>query len=173
MTGRAFWAPLAARLCAVLADEQKRVKLLVLMGLAGLALLAVSAWLPAESTAPPAVQGESTTDYAAQLEQRLTALISRVEGAGKAVVMVTLESGSESVYAIDTDSDGSSTHVLLGSGRADGLVETVQTPRILGVAVVCEGGGSAAVQGRVTALLEALTGLGASHITVAKMASTK
>lgn len=173
MTGRAFWTPLAARLRAVLADEQKRVKLLVLMGLAGLALLAVSAWLPTESTAPPAVQGESTADYAAQLEQRLTALISRVEGAGKAVVMVTLESGSESVYATDTDSDGSSTHVLLGSGRADGLVETVQTPRILGVAVVCEGGGSAAVQGRVTALLEALTGLGASHITVAKMASTK
>lgn len=173
MTGRAFWTPLAARLRAVLADEQKRVKLLVLMGLAGLALLAVSAWLPAESTASPAVQGESTADYAAQLEQRLTALISRVEGAGKAVVMVTLESGSESVYATDTDSDGSSTHVLLGSGRADGLVETVQTPRILGVAVVCEGGGSAAVQGRVTALLEALTGLGASHITVAKMASTK
>ena len=67
MTGRAFWAPLAARLRAVLADEQKRVKLLVLMGLAGLALLAVSAWLPAESTAPPAVQGESTADYAAQL----------------------------------------------------------------------------------------------------------
>lgn len=173
MTGRAFWTPLAARLRAVLADEQKRVKLLVLMGLAGLALLAVSAWLPAESTAPPAVHGESTADYAAQLEQRLTALISRVEGAGKTVVMVTLESGSESVYATDTDSDGSSTHVLLGSGRADGLVETVQTPRILGVAVVCEGGGSAAVQGRVTALLEALTGLGASHITVAKMASTK
>lgn len=173
MTGRAFWAPLASRLRTVLADEQKRVKLLVLMGLAGLALLAVSAWLPAESTALPAVQGESTADYAAQLEQRLTALISRVEGAGKTVVMVTLESGSESVYATDTDSDGSSTHVLLGSGRADGLVETVQTPRILGVAVVCEGGGSAAVQGRVTALLEALTGLGASHITVAKMASTK
>lgn len=117
MTGRAFWTPLAARLRAVLADEQKRVKLLVLMGLAGLALLAVSAWLPAESTAPPAVQGESTADYAAQLEQRLTALISRVEGAGKTVVMVTLESGSESVYATDTDSDGSSTHVLLGSGQ--------------------------------------------------------
>jgi stage III sporulation protein AG len=58
----------------------------------------------------------SVTDYAAELETRLTALISRVEGAGKTAVMVTLESGSESVYAIDTDSDGSSTHVLLGSG---------------------------------------------------------
>ena len=74
MTGRAFWTPLAARLRAVLADEQKRVKLLVLMGLAGLALLAVSAWLPAESTAPPAVQGESTADYAAQLDKYAKAM---------------------------------------------------------------------------------------------------
>lgn len=110
-------------------------------------------------------------DYAAELETRLTALISRVEGAGKTAVMVTLESGSESIYATDTDSDGSSTHVLLGSGGADGLVETVETPRVLGVAVVCEGGGSAAVQSRVTALVQALTGIGTNHITVAKMAS--
>ena len=44
--------------------------------------------------------------------------------------MVTLESGSESIYATDTDADGASTHVLLGSGRADGLVETVQTPQV-------------------------------------------
>ena len=155
-------------------DEKRRVQLLEAAGMAGLLLLAVSEWLPAETAAaPPNAAEAKEADYAAQLEQRLTALISRVEGAGKTVVMVTLESGSESVYATDTDSDGSSTHVLLGSGRADGLVETVQTPRILGVAVVCEGGGSAAVQGRVTALLEALTGLGASHITVAKMASTK
>jgi len=98
-------------------------------------------------------------------------LISRVEGVGKTAVMVTLESGSESIYATDTDSDGSSTHVLLGSGGADGLVETVETPRVLGVAVVCEGGGSAAVQSRVTALVQALTGIGTNHITVAKMAS--
>ena len=105
------------------------------------------------------------------METRLTALISRVEGAGKTAVMVTLESGSESIYATDTDSDGSSTHVLLGSGGVDGLVETVETPRVLGVAVVCEGGGSAAVQSRVTALVQALTGIGTNHITVAKMAS--
>ena len=157
MTARERLAPLAARLRAALADEKQRVNLLVCMGLAGLLLLAVSSWLPA--------------DYAAELETRLTALISRVEGAGKTAVMVTLESGSESIYATDTDSDGSSTHVLLGNGEADGLVETVETPRVLGVAVVCEGGGSAAVQSRVTALVQALTGIGTNHITVAKMAS--
>lgn len=145
------------------------------MGLAGLLLLAVSSWLPADSStqsaAPARMTRQPPADYAAELETRLTALISRVEGAGKTAVMVTLESGSESIYATDTDSDGSSTHVLLGSGGADGLVETVETPRVLGVAVVCEGGGSAAVQSRVTALVQALTGIGTNHITVAKMAS--
>ena len=171
MTARERLAPLAARLRAALADEKQRVNLLVCMGLAGLLLLAVSSWLPADSStqsAAPAAMTDSTADYAAELETRLTALISRVEGAGKTAVMVTLESGSESIYATDT---GSSTHVLLGSGGADGLVETVETPRVLGVAVVCEGGGSAAVQSRVTALVQALTGIGTNHITVAKMAS--
>lgn len=174
MTARERLAPLATRLRAALADEKQRVNLLVCMGLAGLLLLAVSSWLPADSStqsAAPAAMTGSTADYAAELETRLTALISRVEGAGKTAVMVTLESGSESIYATDTDSDGSSTHVLLGSGGADGLVETVETPRVLGVAVVCEGGGSAAVQSRVTALVQALTGIGTNHITVAKMAS--
>ena len=167
MTARERLAPLAARLRTALADEKQRINLLVCMGLAGLLLLADSS---TQSAAPAAKTG-STADYAAELETRLTALISRVEGAGKTAVMVTLESGSESIYATDTDSDGSSTHVLLGSGGADGLVETVETPRVLGVAVVCEGGGSAAVQSRVTALVQALTGIGTNHITVAKMAS--
>ena len=119
MTARERLAPLAARLRTVLADEKQRVNLLVCMGLAGLLLLAVSSWLPADSStqsAAPAAMTDSTADYAAELETRLTALISRVEGAGKTAVMVTLESGSESIYATDTDSDGSSTHVLLGSG---------------------------------------------------------
>jgi stage III sporulation protein AG len=172
MTAREYIAPLAARLRTALADEKQRVNLLVLMGLAGLVLLAFSAWLPADDAAQPAPAQETAADYATQLESRLTALIRCVDGAGDTAVMVTLESGSESVYATDTDRDGGSTHVLLGSGGADGLVETVQTPRVLGVAVVCEGGGTAAVQNRVTALVEALTGVGANHITVAKMAST-
>ena len=171
MTAQERLAPLAEKLRAVLADEKKRVNLLVCMGLAGLLLLAVSAWLPAESPAAP--QPVQSEDYAAQLEARLTELIARVDGAGKTAVMVTLESDSERIYATDTDRDGASTHVLLGSGGTDGLVETVQTPQVRGVAVVCEGGGSPAVQSRVTALVETLTGVGANHITVAKMAPSK
>lgn len=178
MTAQRYGETLAAKLRASFTDEKKRVNLLVGMGLAGLLLLAVSAWLPASDTkatqpAQTSPSYDSNDNYAARLEERLTALISNVEGAGKTAVMVTLESGSESIYATDTDRDGASTHVLLGSGGSDGLVETVQTPRVLGVAVVCEGGGNAAVQSRVTALVEALTGIGTNHITVAKMASAK
>ena len=40
MTAREYIAPLAARLRTALADEKQRVNLLVLMGLAGLVLLA-------------------------------------------------------------------------------------------------------------------------------------
>lgn len=57
------------------------------------------------------------------------------------------------------------------AARRTALWRPSRRPRVLGVAVVCEGGGSAAVQSRVTALVQALTGIGTNHITVAKMAS--
>ena len=174
MTARERLAPLASRLRAALADEKQRVNLLVCMGLAGLLLLAVSSWLPADSSHAERRASRQDRQHR-RLCRRAGDPPDRTDlpcgGCGQAAVMVTLESGSESIYATDTDSDGSSTHVLLGSGGADGLVETVETPRVLGVAVVCEGGGSAAVQSRVTALVQALTGIGTNHITVAKMAS--
>lgn len=166
---------LMARLRPLLGDEKKRVTLLLLTGLAGLALLALSEWLPAtpEPAEVPAVTAE--TDYIAGLEARLEALICRVEGAGSTQVMVTAASGEEAVYATDSSAgaDGSrqEQHVLLGSGGASGLVETTHPPQILGVAVVCEGGGNPAVQLRVTEIVQALTDAGASHITVTQMAN--
>ena len=94
MTAQEKLAPLAAKLHAALADEKQRVNLLVCTGLAGLVLLGVTAWLPAGNStqSPQTVQTDTAADYATQLESRLTALISRVEGAGKTAVMVTLES---------------------------------------------------------------------------------
>ena len=96
MTAQEKLAPLAAKLHAALADEKQRVNLLVCTGLAGLVLLGVTAWLPAGNStqSPQTVQTDTAADYATQLESRLTALISRVEGAGKTAVMVTLGSSS-------------------------------------------------------------------------------
>ena len=92
---------------------------------------------------------------------------------GAVQVMVTLESGEQNAYATDSQSDAEGeytrNYVLVGNS---GLLETVYTPKILGVAVVCEGGEKPSVQNQVSALVAALTGVGSNHITVAKMAAS-
>ena len=158
-----------ARAKALLADEQKRTGLLVAAGLAGILLLGMSSWFPAQSksTDQPAPQTQTeTADYETQLEARLQTLIAQLDGAGE-----TRVSGEENIYAADTETtaDGAATrkHVLT---NGTGLVETVQTPQVLGVAVLCRGGGEPAVQSRITALVQALTDVGANHVTVAPLA---
>ena len=157
-------------------DEKRRVQLLAAAGMAGLFLLAVSEWLPAETAAAPSAAEAQDTDYAAQLEQQMAELLGTVEGAGTVRVMVTVSHREKTVYAADTESraDGSaaSTPVLV-SGNTAGLVETVYAPEVLGVAVVCTGGDDPAVQASITALVQALTDVGTHHITVAKMAADK
>ena len=157
-----LWQTLTKRTAALLADEQKRTGLLVAVGLLGLVLLGVSSWLPAKSkpeTTAPMPQSTITSDYEAHLEARLQTLISNLAGAG------------ESIYAADTetsaDGTAASKHVITGG---TGLVETIQTPQVQGVAVLCQGGEDPAVQTRITALVQALTGVGANHVTVAALA---
>jgi len=41
---------------------------------------------------------------------------------------------------------------------------------VQGVAVLCQGGEDPAVQTRITALVQVLTGVGANHVTVAALA---
>ena len=113
--------------------------LLVAVGLLGLVLLGVSSWLPAKSkpeTTAPMPQSMITSDYEAHLEARLQTLISNLAGAGETRVMVTLQCGEESIYAADTetsaDGTAASKHVITGG---TGLVETIQTPQVQGVAV--------------------------------------
>ena len=157
-------------------DEKRRVQLLAAVGMAGLLLLAVSEWLPAETAAAPSAAETQDIDYAAQLEQQMAELLATVEGAGTVRVMVTVSHREKTVYAADTESraDGSaaSTPVLV-NGNTAGLIETVYAPEVLGVAVVCTGGDDPAVQANITALVQALTDVGTHHITVAKMAADK
>lgn len=160
-------------------SDKKRINLLVVLGMVGMILLCVSEWIPSGTVEEPNGQTASVPlqareqNYASELEQRLQQLIEAVEGAGQCRVMVTLSSGEETVYATDTEqgeTTSRSEHVLLGE---EALIERVQTPEIQGVAVLCEGGGNAAVRNTITELVRALTGVGANHITVTKMVTAK
>ena len=148
-------------------DDKKRINLLLVSGLAGMLLLCMSEWLPAgqstQNAAQSSQQSQTAAEYEQQLETRLAALIRAMDGAGETVVMVTLDCGEETSSAASQR-----THLLAG---AQPVVQSVQAPQVRGVAVLCQGGGNAGTQRRITELVSALTGVGASHITVNKMQS--
>lgn len=143
----------------------------VALGGAAMLLILLSELWPAQQ--PAAAAGAETTAentaaaYQQQLEQRLASLISQLDGAGSATVMVTLETGEETVYALDTlsgQTQSQQTHVLLDDGTA--LKQTVYSPQVRGVAVVCDGGGDVSVAARITELLSALLDIPTNRICV-------
>lgn len=84
---------------------QGRTRLAVLIGGVAMLLLLLSELMPtgtksaAASTAPQEIAA-----YQTQLENRLETLIAQMDGAGKTTVMLTLETGEETIYALDTQS---------------------------------------------------------------------
>lgn len=174
---------MSSSLCKTLRErlggDKRLLNWIVLAGIAGMVLIALSEWLPDPQTEAVTEQEEpaasTVSDYEADLEQRLEALICQVEGAGEARVMVTLSTSEYIVYATDseTHADGSSRqeHLLLDEKAAEpALVETTRTPEIQGVAVLCTGAESPDVQAKVTQIVQVLTGIGANRITVERMA---
>lgn len=156
-----------------LAQKENRTRLAVLLGAAAMLLILLSElFTPSEKTAAASAAPADDNVYRQQLEQQLSDLIAQVEGAGKTTVMITLESGEETIYALDTlsgqtqeqQTQEQQTHVLLDDGTA--LAQTVCTPRVCGVAVVCEGGGDVRVAARITELVGALLDVPSNRICV-------
>ena len=151
-------------LFAGLLQKQSRTQLAIILGVAAMLLILFSELFstpakPAASAGSSAAVSE--TVYREQLETQLKELIEQLDGAGKTVVMVTLESGEETIYAVDTQSgqmQNQETHVL--------LEETTYLPAVCGVAVVCDGGGDVRVAARITELVRALLDLSANRICV-------
>ena len=149
--------------------RQGRAQLAAAVGILAMVLILFSELLP-QSTKPAGTENtaaQSSAEYQAQLESRLEHLISQMSGAGKTTVMVTLETGEEAVYALDTQSgelQAQQTHVLLDDGSA--LTETVCLPQVRGVAVLCDGGADIRVAARITELVSALLNLPSNRICV-------
>lgn len=150
-----------------LLEKQNRTKLAVVLGLAAMLLLLLSELLPTKQAEKPIASASGPSAYKQQLEAQLQDLIEQIEGAGTTTVMVTLESGEETVYATDTQSgqtQSQETHVLLDDGTA--LAQTVYSPQVCGVAVVCDGGGDVRVAARITELVRALLDISSTRICV-------
>ena len=129
--------------------------------------------------------------YTQEVENRLEALLSSMDGVGEVKVMVTLSSSVEQVvekdvpYSMDTtketDSAGGSRDVVNSkqeettvyvtdqAGNKTPYISKTLEPAIEGVTVVAQGGGNAVVQKNITDVIQALFGVEAHKIKVAQM----
>ena len=155
----------------------KRLAVIVCAGIAGILLLMLSELVPhseEKKAEEPAETG--LAEYEQSIEERLSELISSIDGAGRTRVMITLDSGDENVYATKDKSSEKSYEkeyvVIKNDGDEDGMLLKVIEPEIRGVAVVCEGADSASVKQEIINTVTAVLGVGTSRVNIAKMKNT-
>lgn len=171
-------------------QKHGKKNLLFALGLLGIALIFLADFSFKKDAEIPAAAQASSFDsqtYTQQLQKQLEETIAQVEGAGEARVMVTLESGEQTVYACaeKTGTDYTQTgeervsekstyqndYIMVEdqNGNKRALQQTTLEPEIKGVAVVCRGGDDIMVVKRVTELVSVLLGVPTNRICVTKM----
>ncbi|MBR4703025.1 MAG: hypothetical protein IKO91_04200 [Oscillospiraceae bacterium] len=142
----------------------------VLLGLGALLLLLLPDRMGRETEAGK----EDSFSFSLETEEkRMEAALSRIAGAGKVTVVLTLDSSEEREYARNTEQDRQketdrdrnedrSQVAQVGDGA---LTVRIAYPRYRGALIVTEGGGSE-VRLAVTQAVAALTGLSTDRITV-------
>ena len=110
--------------------------------------------------------------YTDTLEKKIETLCMSVSGISEAQVLLTLDCGTEYVYAQNgqqSESGSTSTdYLILNRGEDSEPVMLVEIyPKIRGIAVVCTGGDDGTVQQTVVDLLSAAFGISTNRIKVA------
>ena len=90
-------------------------------------------------------------EYETRLEQRLTDILSKIEGVGNVRVMVTLDTSGETEY-----------------GRNADMLLSVKAPEVRGVIVVCDGGDSVGVKSKVYDAVSGVFGINSLRISVTR-----
>ena len=173
--------------------RERRKKLpsdLILAVFFGIILIAVGNLM--FDSSPKKEKAEETTafneignkdNYISELESKTENIFSHINGAGKVDVMLTLNSGRESVYAEENkksvtknDESGMSENEenkIVMRNNNDGSTEPVLikelTAEISGVVIVSEGGDDILVKNSLIRAAQALFGVSANKVEVFKM----
>ncbi|MBQ8784376.1 MAG: hypothetical protein IJZ57_11460 [Clostridia bacterium] len=156
----------------------KKAVLIILVGLMGIVMLAVSEIIPEKESEIVQEQPTSQTDqsyesYAENTEKRLEEMISSIQGAGKTKVMVTLDCSDENVYATEEKSGDTSYEnsvvIIENQDGESGMLIKVTQPKIRGVAVVCSGGASPTVRQSIIDTVTAVLDISSARVSIATM----
>lgn len=125
--------------------------------------------------APLVINGE-LDEYRHMTENRIAEACSKVDGAGRVAVTVTLNDCGETVYARETQNTSgkvSEKYVIVGSGSSQAPVQTKnRMPTLTGVGVICDGGDDENVRQSLISLISSAFGVDKDKISVVKMRST-
>ncbi len=162
-------------------NKNKTASLVLILGIFGMALILISEIIPSQNKAvitQKEIGFEENQNFEKELEERLSAIISKIEGTGKTEVMVTLDSSKEYFYAENYSEDRDETErakeneivIIDGeNGEAPVIIKTSEA-KVRGVLVICEGGGNALIKEKIITALCALLDIPSTRVSVAEMA---
>ncbi len=120
-----------------------------------------------ETTAEVEESLPTVKEREAQLARELEDFLEQVQGISQVSVLVTLDSSDKTLYASDSDANGTR-YVIVNSGGQNHLSQThISYANVRGVAIICEGGELAQNQKTVISLLSTLFHIPQNNICVA------
>ncbi|MDR0739055.1 MAG: hypothetical protein LBF33_02775 [Oscillospiraceae bacterium] len=152
--------------------SEKSKKLIFPLGILGVFLIFASSFLNHnKSFEANKRQNIDPKEYTEKMQQKIENLVSNIEGAGKSQVLITLENGSETVYAreekkqkessedkeknelskLKTSDDTQTKYITVknSDGTEKALPIKELEPTVKGVAIVCEGGSKKKVRKKI------------------------
>ena len=113
---------------------------------------------------------EDPSAYASFVEEKVREICMGIEGVGNVKVVVTLNGGYKTVYALNSQSSSSGYKneiVLTGSGSSEkALVVGYEYPEIAGIGIVAESGDSPVIKQRIISLVSSAFNIGTNKIEV-------
>jgi stage III sporulation protein AG len=171
-------------------SKEKNKKMFIAIGLLGGAILIILSFFTAgnnnnNSSGSKAVNYDlsrtDTESYVSRQEKKLCEMLNKIEGVSESLVMITLESSSEYIYAskksikesVSKDGGVSQRDVQKDiilyedekKAKSPILVKEIQ-PKIKGVAVVCKGIGGADMQLKIINLVATVLNLPTNKVYV-------
>ena len=174
-------------------NSDNKVRIIFIVGIIGIVLIFLSSFLKLGKSDGQSAAGQEfdSAQYTADLEKKIHAMVSGIDGVGEAKVIITLESSTEYVYVNEKKETADSTkdyadgetkkeqernnyeqNVILidqTGGKREALLKTTLEPKVKGVVVVCQGGENVEVEKRVTDAVTTALAISSSKVCVVQL----
>lgn len=159
----------------LITDFLKKYRWAAIVLLIGVILMAV----PEEKTEEePSVVSDISESTEVNLQRKLEEILSKLDGAGRVEVLLTVNTGEKTHYQTNEDISRTQetmdhrieTVLISGTDRSEhGLISQIDPPTYQGAVIICQGGDHASVRLAVVEAVKTATGLTSDRITVLKM----